>query len=219
VRKVGANVWLLAGLVLVAAAIGLDFALRQGRPPAPEPVSAGPDPAAEAAVTPEFGVGDRAPDFTLPDVAGRRHRLADLVRGETYLWLTCGCAHCINLQTYFGILLDVHPGPDPLVINVTTMPLDREESYRRDVALRQVFLYEPKDGSVMHEYRGHPCPRIYRLDAERRVRWISPSPKTFPYIDALGNLLAEQLGFQEPGGKDPNRPEAPRWTGPPRAGG
>lgn len=218
--KVGGNLWLLGVLGVVVLAIAGDFALRQIRgaaPPTPQDETETARRKAEADVTPEFRVGDPAPDFTLPDREGKAHLLSGIVRGETYLWFTCACAHCINLQTYFGILLDTHPGPDPLVINVTTMPKEREETYRRDVALRQIFLYEDKGGPIMAQYRGHPCPRIYRLDGAGAVTWISPSPKVFPYIDALGNLLAEQLGFQEPGGKDPDKPFAPRWTGPPGA--
>jgi peroxiredoxin len=40
-------------------------------------------------------VGAKAPDFTLPDGAGKPHKLSDMVRRDTLLYFICGCANCI----------------------------------------------------------------------------------------------------------------------------
>lgn len=144
---------------------------------------------------PAFHVGEQAPDFSLPDRSGKVHRLQDLVRRDTLLCFTCGCANCLDLQTYMGLLVKRMGQGAPDVISVTTMPRDREQTYFRDTRLKQKLLYEPKEGPVMDLYKGHPCPRVYRLNGDRTVAWIGTSPGDVPYVQVIGNELAENLGF------------------------
>jgi hypothetical protein len=195
--------------LLVIGGTGFDLLRGAARRPARPSATSDDRAVALRETTPEFGLGALAPDFTLPDRSGKMHHLASMVRGDTLLWFTCGCSNCIDLQGYLATLLHAMPGARPQVITVTTMPPEREDTYFRDTGLHQTLLYESKGGSLMTRYRGHPCPRIYRLASDRRITWISPSPRVVPYIDVIGHQLAEKLGFQEPGGNDPNRPYAP----------
>ncbi len=144
---------------------------------------------------PAFRVGDVAPDFTLPDRTGRRQRLSAMVRSNTILCFICGCASCEDLQTYLGLLLKKMGAKAPRVVSVSTMPRDSEASWLRRTRLSQSLLYEAKDGPVMTQYRGHPCPRIYRVDKSRRVTWIGPSLREVPSMRTMGLSMAGGLGF------------------------
>lgn len=201
-RHKTAATWVFGGLLLVliviAAEVGLRFSAQAGSGPAPSSIYA-----------PDFSVGDPAPDFTLPDRHNKPHRLSDLVRRDTLLFFTCGCANCIDLQTYTGILVKRMGAAAPDLITVTTMPKEREESYYRDTQLKQHLLYEPKEGPVMALYRGHPCPRIYRLRGDRTVSWIGTSPGDTPFVQAIGNELAANLGFEPEREMRPEFPDSP----------
>jgi hypothetical protein len=149
----------------------------------------------DQSTAPGFKVGDPAPNFELPDRTGKRHRLSDLLRRDTLVCFTCGCAKCLDLQTYLALLLKRLGKSAPEVITVTTMPPEREDAYVRDTQLHAVYLYEPKKGPVMEEYRGHPCPRVYQVGADGRVEWIGSSPGDSQFVQLIGNELAEHLGF------------------------
>jgi len=142
-----------------------------------------------------FREGDPAPDFELPDREGRPHRLSALVRRDTVLCFTCGCANCLDLQTYLGILIQRLGRQAPQVIAVTSMPKESEASWRRKTRLAQTLLYEKREGPVMKTYQGHPCPRVFRLSADRKVLWAGPSPRDVPDLREIGNAMAENLGF------------------------
>jgi peroxiredoxin len=155
------------------------------------------------AYTPGFGKGDLAPDFTLPDAAGRRHSLSSLVHGDTMLCMLCGCEKCQTMQIYLGQMLRSLGPRAPHVISVSAAPPEQEAAWRRDTKLDQVLLYDSKaNGSpVIEQYRGHPCPRVYRLDADRRVTWIAPSPARLATLDLLGEAIAHNLGYRLPPGR------------------
>jgi hypothetical protein len=144
---------------------------------------------------PAFRVGDLAPDFTLPDRSRKARSLSGLVRRDTLLCFTCGCSNCLELDTYLAAIVRRLGNRAPAVLNVTLTQPDREASWERDTGLRQTFLYVKRDNPVFREYRGHPCPRIYRLRADRRVAWIGPSPLAVRSMQTLAGMLAVELGL------------------------
>lgn len=188
-RSWGATGWLLAGCGILLLLVLFDVGRRLLAAPRPLPA------AVEAGSPPPFKVGDPAPDFELPDRTGKRHRLSSMVRRDTLVCFTCGCANCLDLQTYLAMLLKRMGKKAPDVITVTTMPREREETYIRDTGLKAPYLYEPKKGPVMALYRGHPCPRVYHLRGDRTVAWIGSSPEESQFLQLVGNELAEHLGF------------------------
>lgn len=141
-----------------------------------------------------FQVGDAAPDFALPDRTGKTRRLSELVDRQTLLWFTCGCSRCREMQALMGRLARRLGQKAPQVVSVTTGLPEAEEAYRRDTRLDQVVLYAPGESAVYREYRGHPCPRVFGLKADRTVAWIGPSPaSTSP--EEEGFFLARALGI------------------------
>ena len=195
--RLGANAWILLVILLVFVVVGVEVgrtALKEAARDQPAAPASAASPGAPA-FDPDFRVGDPAPEFTLPDRAGRPHKLSELVRGDTLLCFICGCASCEDLQTYMGLLARKMGKKAPQVVSVSTMPKESEESWVRRTGLPQTLVYEPKDGPVMDQYRGHPCPRVYRVDGARKVTWISPSPKDVPSMRTIGLSVAMGLGF------------------------
>jgi hypothetical protein len=192
----------LVGLGLLLLLIGYDVVNRSLR--GTTAVVRAPEPKQ----IPPFRVGDLAPDFALPDSSGSTFQLSHLVSRDTLLCFTCGCSNCLDLQTYLGILVKRMGAKAPDVITVTTMPRDREATWFRDTHLKQRFLYERKEGPVVANYRGHPCPRVFRLKGDRTVAWIGTSPTDVDFFQLIGNEMAENLGFAA------ERPVGPGMSGP-----
>ena len=183
--------WGLALVGVVAAGVAFDLARRAVSPPQGRRAARAPRH------VPQFAVGDAAPDFSLPDHRGKSHRLSEVVKGDTLLTFLCGCAQCIDLQTFTGLMVKKMGERAPTLIGVTSMPPEREETYYRDTGLRQLLLYERKEGPVFDLYRGHPCPRAYRLRGDRTVAWIGTSPADQTHLQAIGMELANNLGFTQ----------------------
>lgn len=199
-------------ILLAAVDIGHRAMIEMTRRPGDRP------DAARAKVTPSFGLGDRAPDFELPDKSGKTRRLSELVREPTMLCFLCGCSDCRDMQTYMAKLLPKLGARAPKIIGVTTASEESEEAWIRDTKLKQTMLYEQKGGKVMGQYRGHPCPRIFQLTSRGTVQWIGPSPAVEPILTNHGGTVALQMGFKLPGDPDKNnkRPVAPplHWSSP-----
>jgi hypothetical protein len=186
-------VYLLIGIGVLAVAIGIDLGRRLFAGPGKPPTAVAPQ--APPPFLPDFAVGDPAPDFTLPDRSGARRRLSELVTGDTLLCFTCGCANCLDLQTYIGILRKKMGSAAPDLVSISTMPKDREEGWLKDIGQQHPILYDRWNGPVVTEFRGHPCPRVYRLKPGMKVAWIGPSPKDVPDMRAIGNAVGGNLGF------------------------
>jgi len=197
-KRWSANTWVVVILFALIGLISIDIGrnlLRGDRGPTDEPVK-------PPSMDPKFKVGEKAPDFTLPDKKGNKHSLSKLVKGDTMLWFTCGCSSCLEMQTYMTKLTKQLGSKAPAVINVTTMLPDREETWFRDTKLKQTILYEGKEGGPLGEiYHGHPCPRFFRLKPDRTVTMIGKSPATMPDMNVIGADLAHNLGFQLKGEK------------------
>lgn len=189
------KVWFYSTLGVLATLVLLDLGTRLISPGPADSKTAPSAPQRAVAFAPPFRVGDLAPDFALPDSAGKPHRLSEVVRRDTLLCFTCGCANCIDLQTFTALMLERLGAGAPDVISVTTMPKDRAGTYYRDTGLKQLMLFERKEGPIMKQYQGHPCPRVYRLDADRKVKWIGSSPGESQQLRRVGLELAAEFGF------------------------
>lgn len=166
---------------------------------------------------PSFRTGDLAPDFSLPDRSGKARRLSELARGDTLLLFTCGCANCLALETYLARLIRQLGNRAPRVVDVTLTSPEQEAARRRDTGLRETPLYIRRENPVFQEYRGHPCPRVYRLNPDRRVAWIGPSPRAVRSMRAIAEALAVELGLPAAAvGPEPDRTRRPAPPDSPR---
>lgn len=191
----------VVGVLLVAVLLGLDLAWKSYAD-----LSDAQFQAVHGEHAPRFQVGDPAPDFELPDGKVQMRSLSSLVKDDTLLCFLCGCSHCRRMQTYLAELLQEMGARAPAVVSVTTAPMEMEAAWRRDTGLEETLLYESKsNGSpVTATYRGHPCPRIFRLDGDRRVTWIGPSPREVTRMQEVGEAVAHHL--RQDGATQPTQP-------------
>jgi hypothetical protein len=192
---------IFVGLIAVA---GVDIAVRQIKGPPPgSPQALVKEPEGDR-IKPDFDVGQVAPDFTLADSAGVKHSLSSLVKGDTLLSFICGCRNCEEHHQYLSVLRKKKGDKIPPVLFVASMEPAAEKKFLRDTGSSPIAtLYETAEPKVVMEtYRGHPCPRDYRLDGDRKVRWISGSMiATQGLVAPISMELASILGFAPPGTK------------------
>ena len=193
-KRWSGTTWVLVILstLLVVIAIDVGRQVVTGGPVAGEILD---QPKPDLGPTPLFGKGDPAPDFTLADAKGQKHSLYQLLRGDTLLQFNCGCGACRSMSRFVGVLYEKLGPKAPAVVTVTTAPPESEAAWIRDTKLAQTVLYEQKGGPVMEQYRGHPCPRVYRLDGDRNIRFIGPSPTQLPDMKVMGLAVGKELGF------------------------
>lgn len=192
-RRVSFKLVGLAALAVVAALVGSELLRGYAKGAADEQFRS-----THGFYTPPFQVGDLAPDFTLPDGAGKSHSLASLVKQDTMLCFLCGCDKCRTMQMRLGIMLRSLGDKAPRVVSVTSADPEADAAWLRDTKLDQTLLHDsPAKGKPVTElYRGHPCPRLFRLASDRRVTWIGPSPASMTSLDALGEAVARNLGYK-----------------------
>jgi peroxiredoxin len=192
-KRWNANTWVVVILFTLIGLISIDIARQMVRSatekPEPPPPPTKPDP--------DFKVGDLAPDFSLPDAKGKRVQFSKVAKGDSMLWFTCGCSNCLEVQEYMSTLSQRLGKRAPSIVNVTTMEATREAAWLKDSKLAQTILYEPDARSpVGMMYKGHPCPRFFRITPERKVAAIGPSPSTLPDMRMMSMMLADTLGFK-----------------------
>jgi len=203
--------WVLIILAVIIVAVGSEAA----RVYMGDNSRQAPSPADESAqFNPPFKVGDLAPDFSLKDKDGRPHSLSSLVKKKTLLCFICGCQNCRNMQNYLQKCFARLGDQAPAVISVATIDPAAETSYRREVKLPQTILYENRpdptkvavatEPRIMDIYKGHPCPRLYLLNPDRKVAWIGKSPGVVNSPGAAYQAAAQALGMRVRG--DVNAP-------------
>lgn len=203
-KKLSANSWVLIILTLVIAVIGIE---------ATRKALAGDKVAADPGAPPEkIKVGEVAPDFTLPDHTGKDKSFSELVAAPTMLTFSCGCSSCRTMETYLGKLQKAKKDLPP-VVTVTSADPVAHKAWVRDTELKGEMLYDGSGTPVMEMYEGHPCPRIYLLDGQRKVTWKSKSLSEYPMpelgMEEMSRDITRLLGFSTPDKPDPNKPPAP----------
>lgn len=204
-RRFNSNTLILSILLGIIALVSIDVGRRMLAGPVPEPAT----PTVEQRVKPDFAVGDLAPDFELPDEKKKPTKMSTLVKGDTILAFSCGCNQCRDYQTFLGKLTKVMGDKAPHVISVNSTDPSAAEAWIRDTKLPQSMLYGRHTDPPVKPYHGTPCPRAFRLDKDRKVRWIGGSMAEQKTSMQLGIELAQQLNFQPSGGKDPKKYQMP----------
>jgi len=196
-RRWNANTWafvILASILLIAA---VDMGSRALMGPPAEADGTPRDTRTQATMLPAFKVGDTAPDFVLPDESGRKRALSEVLKRDTLLCFICGCNACRTMQTYLPRMLAKMKPPRPQVISVASFSPEAAAAYKRDVPLAQTLLFDPAPSPVMEQYKGHPCPRVYRVAADRKVSWIGSSPLPDYPMREFGYSLGTMLGLSQ----------------------
>lgn len=217
-RKMSNEVRLGMIILLIVLAIGADATVRMLRPggPAkpekPEVMAAAPAPQASAkpqnptseldsgspspSVKDTLAVGMQAPDFELEDDKGEKRKLSHYRDHRTILTFYCGCSRCAMMN---GLLQGMRPlvGDEiPNYVAVTTMDVEALPSWKKNTNFDGVLLKANRYGPVVKKYNGHPCPRVYVLDGDHKIRHVSPVPDVVRPAEEILDPIATALGSQ-----------------------
>lgn len=203
-RRVHPEMWVLGILAAVGILVGTDFLIRTLAKPAQARGAEAADgdlrpaDAALPEVTGPVGkglpIGSVAPEFELPDAEGKRHRLAELRGKPVVLAFYCGCARCGMMAQILTTMIEQIPGEKPHNLVVTSMDPVSLPRWAEKAEFSGTLLLEERNGPVATKYEGEPCPRVYVLDRELRVRHVTPSPQIEAGMQLILNPLAEALG-------------------------
>jgi len=135
-------------------------------------------------------IGSSAPDFALPGVDGKTHKLSDYA-GSPILAIVFTCNHCPTAQLYEGrikriaadyrdkgvALVAIQPN-DPNALRVDEMEMSDMSDTLEEMKIRAEYrhfnypyLYDGATQSVAEAYGPTATPHIFIFDKERKLRY------------------------------------------------
>jgi peroxiredoxin len=135
-------------------------------------------------------VGSPAPDFALPGVDGKTHKLAEY-GASTFLAIVFTCNHCPTAQLYEdrikrlasdyrgkGVTLVAIQPNDPNALRIDEMEMSDMSDSLEEMKLRAQYrhfnfpyLYDGATQSVAEAYGPKATPHIFLFDKERKLRY------------------------------------------------
>lgn len=123
-------------------------------------------------------VGTPAPDFTLPDGAGRMRSLSEFRGKPTYLAFYTLSHRCRVLAREVQKIRR-HIGPSRVfMVAVVAFGPAEAEAFRRETGDRSVFLFARRDSAVWARYGVDAGPSAWVLDRSGRVLYAMPPIET-----------------------------------------
>jgi peroxiredoxin len=172
-----------------------------------------------AAEHPILPLGSPAPDFVLPGVDGKIHKLSDYASSKL-LVVVFTCDHCPNAQMYEGrvtqlyndykdkgvAVVAISPN-DPKAIRIDELDSsdvsDTLEEMKIRVAYKHLpypYLYDGETESVSQAYGPQASPHIFIFDQQRKLRYEGAIDDSYRIefvkrryaLDAIDALLADK---------------------------
>lgn len=176
---------------------------------------------AQPAVSTGYLVGDRAEDFTLPNVDGRKVSLSDYPNAKGYI-VVFTCNHCPYAQLYEQRLINLHNKFAPLGYPVIAInPNDPEvvpedsmgEMKIRAAKKRYPFVYLLDENQKIYpKYGATRTPHVFLLDSTRHVRYIGTIDDNAESVANVEKKYVENAIFALMRGDNPN-PDFTRAVG------
>jgi peroxiredoxin len=172
-----------------------------------------------AAEHPILPLGSAAPDFSLPGVDGKIHKLSDYASSKV-LVVVFTCDHCPNAQMYEGrvtqlyndykdkgvAVVAISPN-DPNAIRIDELDSsdvsDTLDEMKIRVAYKHLqfpYLYDGDTEAVSRAYGPQASPHIFIFDQQRKLRYEGAIDDSYRIefvkrhyaLDAINALLADQ---------------------------
>jgi Redoxin len=132
-------------------------------------------------------LGAITPDFTLPDVKGKKQRLASLLsatKGKPLqMWFYCACNRCTEAAREWGQLQKSNdkksPMPMPMTLIVFLGDAKTAVSWSKSVGLDEkqtLIVCDPEAKISENLYHASPCPRSFVLDAKGKILYVNNGP-------------------------------------------
>jgi peroxiredoxin len=137
-----------------------------------------------------LAIGAPAPDFSLPGVDGKTHRLADYA-GSKVLVVIFTCNHCPTAQAYEARIARLHEDfkdkgvavvaispNDPAAVRLDELgytdlsdSFDEMKTRAKDHHFAYPYLYDGETQTVSRAYGVLATPHVFIFDAERKLRY------------------------------------------------
>jgi len=137
-----------------------------------------------------LGIGDKAPDFNLPGVDGKEHKLAEYDRAKL-LVIVFTCNHCPTAQAYEerikklagnfrdkGVALVAISPNDPKAVRLDELgytdvsdSLEEMKIRAKERSFNFPYLYDGDKQEVSRAYGPVATPHVFVFDAERKLRY------------------------------------------------
>jgi hypothetical protein len=152
-----------------------------------------------------------APAFTLKDVDGTSHTLAEYRGRPVVVCFACGCQWCHDFGVQWaqmqrsGVLTDAVAPTDPnappdankspltLVVFMGEAAAARAYAVGVGLDLKQTVLLPDPDYKVTRLYHAMPCPRLYVLDGAGLLRYVNRHTDDMPQKAAATVLVAKTI--------------------------
>ena len=151
-----------------------------------------------------------APAFTLKDVDGASHTLAEYRGRPVVLCFACGCRWCHEFGTEWaqmqrtGVLTDAAGQTDPTAVPTSKPPVTlvvfmgdaaaaRAYAASAGLDLKQTVLLPDADFKVTRLYHAMPCPRLYVMDGAGLLRYVNRHADDAPQKAAAALLVARTI--------------------------
>lgn len=139
---------------------------------------------------PTLAIGSAAPDFNLPGVDGKTHKLADY-KDAKLLAVVFTCNHCPTAQLYEGRIkrlaaeytpkgvafVAINPN-DPKALRIDEMVMSDMSDSLEEMKIRAAYrkftypyLYDGETQKVSEAYGPKTTPHIFIFDSERKLRY------------------------------------------------
>jgi peroxiredoxin len=136
-------------------------------------------------------IGAKAPDFNLPGVDGKMHKLAEYEKANV-LVVVFTCNHCPTAQAYEGrikklaadykdkglVLVAISPN-DPKAVRLDELgytdvsdSLEEMKLRAKDKSFNFPYLYDGDKQEVSRAYGPVATPHVFVFDAERKLRYV-----------------------------------------------
>jgi len=177
---------------------------------------------AESEKVKTLDIGEHAPDFNLPGVDGRNHKLADFAQADI-LVVIFTCNHCPTAQAYEdrikklaadyknkGVALVAISPNDPQAVRLDELGytdlsdlLEEMKIRARDKGFNFPYLYDGDKQQVSLAYGPVATPHVFIFDKERKLRYVgrvddSEKPDKVKSHDARNAIDALLAGKKVP---------------------
>jgi len=138
-----------------------------------------------------LAIGSKAPDFNLPGVDGKKHKLAEYDRAKV-LVIVFTCNHCPTAQAYEerikklaadyknkGVVLVAISPNDPKAVRLDELgytdlsdSLEEMKIRAKDKGFNFPYLYDGDKQEIAKAYGPVATPHVFVFDAERKLRYV-----------------------------------------------